>query len=193
MKKSVLNALALIVLAVFVISGCNTHKQPGNADGSYSKVFYSNMDNPDSLAALAPSVWKNMKTLVETSAYSGKYCSKIDTVNIFSFLYENSFNQIEGVTPKQVLVSAYGYAIQPNTKARLVVSVSGDKYYKAIVADSLFVTPGEWKEIKGTFNLPTELGIYDVVKAYVFNDKTGELLVDNLRVEFIYPKRSNNF
>lgn len=193
MKRSFLNVLSFTVLSVLVISGCNSPKQPGNADGSYSKVFYSNMDNPDSLTALSPSVWKNLKTLVETTAYSGKYCSKIDTVNIFSFLYESSFSQIEDTTPRQALVSAYAYALQPNTKARLVVSVNGGKYYKALVADSLFVSPGEWKEIKGTFNLPTDLGIYDVVKAYVFNDKTGELLVDNLRVEFIYPKRTSKF
>jgi hypothetical protein len=186
MKITTLNGFALIA-SMLIIASCNSPKQPGTSDGSYSKIFFTGMDNPDSLAKVSNSNWKNMSTLVETSAHSGKYCSKIDSVNQFSFLFESAFSLIEHKVPKQVKVSAYCYGLQPESKARLVVSVKGDKYYKAYVADSLFVTPGEWHKIESTYNLPDKLDIYDVVKVYAMNNKTGELLVDDLRIEFIYP------
>lgn len=174
------SALALI------LASCGSGKQDKNSGASFTKVVGTDIENIDSLANLVPATWKNMKTIVEGVAHSGKYASKVDSVNNFSLLYEQKLSNIDKQVPKEINFSAFVYALQANPQVRLVVSVNDNPYYQGVILDKEMTTVNEWKEIKGNFKLPDDLTSDNVIRAYVYNNKNGEFLVDDLNLEFVY-------
>lgn len=179
--KKVLYIAAIALVFVSCKSG-----NKGNTQGSFTKVFETNIENVDSLAAVPNGPWKNLKTVVEGVAHSGKFSSKIDSVNQFSLVFEDQLANIDKSLPKGINFSAYGCALQPNTPVLVVMSVNNEKAYKAYSLDSLFTTTNEWKAMSAKFELPENLASDDVLKVYVWNKQKGEFLVDDYKLELIY-------
>ncbi len=178
-----------ILLASFValaLVACKSTPKDQQGDQPQTKVIATDLENIDSLANLVPATWKNLNTIVEGVAHSGKYSSKLDSVNEFSVVYENKLNLLDDNMPKKISVSAMGCALKPGTRVLMVVSVNGDKYYRAAEFDSTFVALNEWKQMNASWDLPKELASDDRIKAYIYNKKIGELLVDDFKIELTY-------
>lgn len=184
MRKN-LKVISFATLALSIALSFNACQQ-ASEEKSYSKVIFTNFEKGDSLAAIVPSTWKNLNTLVQESAHSGKFASKIDSVHQYSALYEVALKDLDTKIPKEVRFSAYGAKLIPETTAIIVVSVSGDKFYLGVQIDTLFRNLGEWKPVSSTFKLPANLVGEDIIKAYVWNKTNGEFLIDDYKVEFIY-------
>ncbi len=131
-------------------------------------------------------MWKNLSSVVEGVGHSGKFASKIDSVNPFSITLEAKVSDIAAGIPKEVSFTAYGLALQPESKAILVVSGSDQVFYGSGSFDTLFSATNQWQQMKVNFLLPKNLKETHILKAYVWNDGKGELLVDDLKVEFKY-------
>lgn len=168
-----------------MLASCNSGKKEAS-NGDSVKVFETNIENVDSLASLPNGVWKNLKTVVEGVAHSGRFSSKIDSIEQFSMVFEDQLSNLDSKMPKKVNFSAFGSAVKPNTPVLIVLSVSSDKVYKTASADSLFTTLNEWKPINAQFELPDNLAGDDILKVYVWNRQKGEFLVDDIKVELIY-------
>lgn len=175
----------LLLAAAIVLTSCGGNKDKKTGDSTIL-TFATNLENIDSLAIIVPATWKNLNTVTDTLAHSGKYASKIDSVSEFSLVYENRLGNISGSLPTKIKITAFGCSLQPDSKAIIVCSVSNDKFYSGTSVDSLFSTTNEWKEIKAEFTLPENLSADDVIKAYVWNKKVGTFLVDDMRLEFTY-------
>lgn len=180
--KRILFLSAVVLLMV----SCNSGSEKKSAGTSYTKVIETSIENVDSLNSAVPSTWKNLKTIVEGVAHSGKIASKIDSVNRFSLLYEAKLSDMDKAMPKEINFTTYGCALVPDSKAILVVSINGDKYYKGVTLDTLFTNVNEWKQMNATFKLPEGLKDDDILKAYVWNTGKGELLVDDFKLEIAY-------
>lgn len=177
--------LFLSVVALLMAS-CNSGNEKKSTGTTRTKVIATNIENVDSLNNAIPSTWKNLKTIVEGVAHSGKIASKIDSVNRFSLLYEAKLSDMDEAIPQEINFTAYGCALIPDSKAILVVSVNGDKYYKGVALDTLFTNVNEWKQMNATFKLPEGLKKDDIIKAYVWNNGIGEFLVDDFKLEIAY-------
>lgn len=178
-----------ILLASFIalaIIGCKSTPKEQQGDQPQTKIIETNLENIDSLSNLVPATWKNLHTIVEGVAHSGKYSSKLDSVNEFSVVYENKLNLLDDNLPKKISISAMGCALKPDTRVLMVFSVNGDKFYRAAQFDSTFSTLNEWKTMNVSWDLPKELSSDDRIKAYVYNKKIGELLVDDIKIELTY-------
>lgn len=185
MRKNypVLSVISLVIALAISFNAC---QQASEGNESYSKIVFTDFEKADSLGAIIPATWKNLNTLVTDSAHSGTYASKIDSVHQFSALYEVALKDLDTNIPKEVRFSAYGAKLKPETTAIIVVSVSGDKYYKGVAIDTLFKNTGEWKPVSSSFKLPEGLKSEDIIKAYVWNKNNGEFLIDDYKLEFIY-------
>lgn len=177
--------LLFISAIALLIASCNSGNK-GNSTPSHTKVLETSIENIDSLANAPNSVWKNLKTVVEGVAHTGKFSSKIDSVNQFSLVFEDKLSNLDQGFPKSINYTVYACALKPNTKVLIVVSVNSDKFYKAAAMDTMFTTLNEWKQINATFELPDNLSSDDIIKAYVWNQNIGELLVDDFKVELAY-------
>lgn len=181
-KNLLLPVLLSIISVVMLTSGCNQV----SSEKSYTKVIFTDFEKPDSLASIVPATWKNLNTLVQDSANSGKFASKIDSLHQFSALYEIPFKDLDVNIPKELTFSAYCSKLKPETTAIIVVSVSNDKYYKSVFIDTLFKNVGEWKPVTSNFKLPEDLKSDDIIKAYIWNQTKGEFLIDDYKLEFKY-------
>ncbi len=174
--------LLLCSFAALLLISCNSIDD----SKSGSVVFNTNIENIDTLRAAYPVMWKNLSTIVEGDGHSGRFASKIDSVKPFSVLLEARIGDIAGEIPKEVNFTAYGLALMPGSKAVLVLSASDNAYYKAGSFDTLFTTVNQWQEMKMNFKLPENLKKDHTLKAYVWNNGIGELLVDDINIEFTY-------
>lgn len=177
--------LFLAAISMLIIS-CNSGNNEKKSSDVKPKVVKTDIENIDSLAAVPNSVWKNTRTIVEGVAHSGKFSSKIDSLNEFSLVFEQRLGDMNSALPKTLNFQAYALALKPDTKVLMVVSVNNNKYYKTAKMDTLFTTLNQWKEIKASFELPEGLLEDDVIKAYVWNQKIGELIIDDYNLEFTY-------
>lgn len=182
---TIMKKIFLLLAAAIVLTSCGGNKDKKTGDSTIL-TFATNLENIDSLAIIVPATWKNLNTVTDTLAHSGKYASKIDSVSEFSLVYENRLGNISGSLPTKIKITAFGCSLQPDSKAIIVCSVSNDKFYSGTPVDSLFSTTNEWKEIKAEFTLPENLSADDVIKAYVWNKKVGTFLVDDMKLEFTY-------
>lgn len=174
--------LLLCSIAALLLMSCKS----SDDSKSGSVVFNTNVENIDTLSAAHPVMWKNLSTIEEGVGHSGKFASKIDSMKPFSIVLEARVGDIAGEIPKEVNFTAYGLALVPGSKAVLVVSASDNIYYKAGSFDTLFTTINQWQEMKMNFKLPENLKKDHTLKAYVWNNGIGELLVDDLTIEFKY-------
>ncbi len=177
--------LLLILSAIIILASCNSINDGKNESGTILS-FSTDVENVDSLAVLIPNTWKNLNTITDTLAHSGKYSSKIDSINEFSIVYENRLGNINDALPKKMKISAFGCSLAQGSNAFIICSVNNNKYYSGAQVDSLFTNTNEWKEISAEFNLPETLDADDIIKAYVWNKKIGTFLVDDLKVELTY-------
>jgi len=175
--------LFFAAISMLIIS-CNSGNSEKTSSDVKTKVVNTDIENLDSLATDPNSVWKNTKTIVEGVAHSGKFSSKIDSLTEFSLVFEQRLGDINSSLPKTLNFQAYALALKPDTKVLMVVSVNNNKYYKTATMDTLFTTLNQWKEIKASFELPDALNQDDILKAYVWNQKKGELIIDDYNLEF---------
>lgn len=175
--------LPIFAVALFTACNCSSDEKTGAVTNAR---YSSNLDNVDSLVTLVPQVWRNLPTIIETSAHSGKFASKITAEQQFSVAYENELSNIGSKIPKELKFTAFASVLVPDSKILVVVSASGQKYYKAVNFSDEFTALNSWKQISATFTLPNSLSKSDVIKAYVWNNKAGEVLIDDIDIEFTF-------
>jgi hypothetical protein len=176
MKKNLPYVLLLSVILVF--AACSGNKSDKYQGGPGSVLISSDMEN------LA---WTNMHTLSKEKAYSGKFSSKIDSVNQYSFGLSNTFNNLSDTLPTSVDVSVWVYFPETKIKSSLVISidsVSKNIFWKGVpLADSVKAA-NQWQEIKVSFEIPKKIMPTDNIKIYVWNNEKRTFYVDDIKFLF---------
>jgi hypothetical protein len=173
MKKN-LQTLVLL-FAIVVLSACSGNK-PDTGPGT--KMIASNLEDLS---------WMNQFTLVKDVAHSGKFSSKLDSVNQFSFGYSAPFNNISDTLPMSIDVSVWIYYTQLKISSSIVISIDSigkNIFWKGIPLNDTIKTANQWQEVKATFEIPKKVMPTDNVKIYVWNTDKRTFYMDDLKLLF---------
>jgi len=166
--------LLLITIALIFVA-CKNNKSE-NAQGT--KVFQSNLDEQS---------YMNMHTFSKEVAHSGKISSKIDSLNPYSFGFNNSFSSISDTIPLSVDVSFWAYTTKPGMNANLVFtidSVNKGLYWEGVKLHDSIKVANQWKEIKAQFKIPKKAIPTDIIKIYVWSIDPAACYIDDMKFVF---------
>ncbi|MBW6489625.1 MAG: hypothetical protein K0B15_00390 [Lentimicrobium sp.] len=182
--------LLLIIMGIF-FSGCITPLSDKNKN-TQSIIIFSDFENSDSLQTSEPVVWKNLSSLQEGHAYSGKIASKLDQQNEFSAVFEAKTGYIAETNPKRFTFQAMVFSPDPFPTAFMVASISGTDFYRSYPISEFLPVAGKWEKVRTSFTLPDSLKPADQLKVYIWNRKKNEVLVDDFSLEFFFEKAGKN-
>jgi len=176
MKKFII--LAVIICAIILIAACSGNKEDKTVNKPGVTSFSNDMETTG---------WMNQQTLTKETAHSGKFSSRIDSVLPFSFGYADLFKNINDTLPQKVDVDFWILYPQTGIKTNLVVSIDSigkNIFWTGIELVDSIKTPNQWKEIKGTVNLPANIMATDKISVYVWNNDKKSVYIDDLKVTF---------
>ncbi|MEI6853767.1 MAG: hypothetical protein WCL06_13045 [Bacteroidota bacterium] len=174
MRKNLHYALLLLIILVF--AACSGNKSGNNEPGTIA--LSSDLENI---------CWMNQHTLCKTVVHSGKFSSKLDSVNQFSFGFSNSFNNLSDTLPGSVDVSCWIYYPQIKIKSSIVISIDSvgkNIYWKGFPLNDSIKAANQWQEVKVTFEIPKKVMPTDNVKIYVWNNDKRTFYMDDLKLLF---------
>lgn len=178
-KMKNLKILSVIICAMILFSACSGNKEEvKNENKPVAGVFSSDLEATG---------WMNQFTLCKDVAHSGRYSSRVDSVNQFSFGFREFASIIGDTIPKKVDIDFWMLCLQTGIKSTLVLSIdSVDKnifWHGIELADSV-KTPNKWQEIKTTVDLPENIMATDKISIYVWNKEKRTFYIDDLKVTF---------
>jgi len=176
MKRKTYYLLPLIVVAV-LISACSEKKIKKTQEPGTTEVS-SDLENIS---------WMNQYTLVKDVARSGRYSSKVDSINRFSFGFSNTFAHINDTLPLNVDVSVWLYYSRKGINSSLVMSIDSagkNVYWKGIPLKDSIKTAGNWQEIRNTFEIPKRIIPDELLKIYVWNNDKSPFFLDDMKLVF---------
>lgn len=174
----------LIPLCLF-FSSCITPLSDENKKPEKITIF-SDFENPDSLMTAEPVAWKNLSTLAEGGAFSGRMASKLDQQNEFSVVFEQKIGYIAETNPKRFTFQAMVLSPEPFPAAFMVASISGTDFYRSYPISEFLPEAGKWEKVRTSFALPDSLKPADQLKIYIWNRKKSEVLTDDFSFEFFF-------
>lgn len=131
-------------------------------------------------------IWRQMHTLTEQFAHSGKHSSATgkgeDYSITFEFPYASLPDSLKGIVDMscKVLVPGEGH------KASLVIQ--GFRKGQEVLWKNFVLTvapnPQQWQDMKQTFIVPDELLMMDFIKVYIYNPSGVQVFVDDFLVGF---------
>lgn len=173
----------LIPISLFILSSCIAPLS--DKDTEPEKIIIStDLEHPDSLVAEDPSTWKNLQTVVEGKAFSGKKASKLDQSNEFGVVFEQRFGYIAENNPRLFTFNAMIYAAEPFPVGYVVASIGTTAYYRNYSITEFVPKAQKWEKVTATFTLPDSLKPSDVLKVYLWNKKQSEFWADDISLEF---------
>lgn len=131
--------------------------------------------------------WMGGDKLVKDIAHSGKYSSRLDSNNAYSFGFTQLLSEIGDTIPKVVSVNFWLHYPEIGISSQLVISI--DSAGKNIfwlghpLKDSIS-QPNQWKEIKTSFTLPENLQPDNKINIYVWSNDKRTFYMDDLTISF---------
>ncbi|NTW32363.1 MAG: hypothetical protein HGB12_07025 [Bacteroidetes bacterium] len=172
MKK--IQYLFLSALAILIFS-CSS-----NNENEFTPVYNGNIDGGD---------WINSQTIGNYGGYTGDRCSKVDSVNEYSFGLSKLFNEISANPVNKIKVSVWVKLSDLNKKSTLVVSVKGTDNKNLLWSghdlNPLVKEAGKWTKIEVEdvlTNINTEGAIAGI---YVWNSNKNTVYIDDYKIQFL--------
>ncbi|HOY30605.1 MAG TPA: hypothetical protein PKW80_01880 [Bacteroidales bacterium] len=173
-----IHIFVVITCAIVLFSACSDNKEEKNENKAGVTCFSSDMENTG---------WINQTTLTRETAHSGKFSSRVDSVQQYSFGFRDFFKNINDTLPEKVDVSFWILYPQKDIKSTMVISI--DSVEKNIfwqgtdLKDSVQV-PNQWKEIKTTIELPENIMQTDRIAIYIWGTDKKSFYIDDMKVTF---------
>jgi hypothetical protein len=178
MKKNLPYLLLLVIIIVF--SACSGNKSDKGAGEPGSRLVSCDMENLG---------WMNLQTLSKDVAHSGKFATKVDSLNEYSFGLSNTFNNLSDSLPTSVDVSMWMFFTQLKTKSSVIISIDSvnkNIFWKGISITDSIKAASQWQEIKVNFEIPKKIMPTDNIKIYVWNNEKRAIYMDDLKLLFHY-------
>jgi len=176
MKK--ITNLLLALSAMAFMYACSGNKDEKKSENQH--VYSSDMEYEK---------WINNQSLVNDRAHSGKFSSKVDSSNNYSFGFTENFKNISDTLPAFANISVWVNYPVTGIKSTLVVSVDAPDqnifWSGTELLDSVKVA-NQWKEIKSLITLPAAIKPDYKISVYVWSNDKKAFYVDDLKVEFLY-------
>ncbi|CAN5370976.1 hypothetical protein BH11BAC2_BH11BAC2_10660 [soil metagenome] len=162
----------LLVAIAILLSACS--------GSGYENKINQNFDNINDW-------YKEVPTLTNEQAHSGKISTFMDSTHEFSSTYEVNYEEIKKKGFTHVKVSAWGMVPDVNAKANLVISVNspeGNRAYSAIAYSKYIFKINEWTEITNELELPEVKEKGAVLKVYGWVTNKQKSYMDDVTIEF---------
>jgi hypothetical protein len=132
--------------------------------------------------------WVSSQTIGEYGGYTGSHCSKVDSINQYSWGLKKVLNEIDQNPIKKVKVSLWVKLQDLNKKTKLVVAVS-DKNKKSILwvgrdVNDVVKEVNKWYKFETEETLP-EYEDGATIEIYLFNPNKNIAFVDDVEMNFI--------
>ena len=160
--------------------------------GALTVLFFGCSNNSDFSPTYRGEIdggeWINNYTIGKYWGYTGEYCSKVDSINQYSYGFKKSFDEISPNPIKKVKISVWVRLDDRNKKAILVLSVN-DKNKKNVYWVGHDVNPVV-KEINKWYNFEVEEKLPDfesagaTIETYIFNPDKNVVYVDDFKIIF---------
>lgn len=185
------NYLALF-LSGLLLYGCsgNSPKTPADeAVADDSPVAIVN-DLENALAGV-PS-WSNEKTIVEMpegiAAHSGKYVSRVDAENQYSYAFKEIFANINQKLPVAVIVEGYVYSPEVNPLLGIVMDINDNNnkvIWKSYALSEVISSLNEWKPFAARFTIDAPIKPEYQLKIFASGAKKTAYF-DDFKISFEY-------
>jgi len=183
--------LLFIAIIGLVAVGCkNSSNPPVVADSqdqiSENQVVFEN-DLENALTGI-PS-WSNEKTIVKMpvgKAHSGEYVSQVDDVNLYSYAFKETIENINEKLPTSVVVNGWFYSEVNNPELGFVMDINDNnksiewKSY-SLMKDGLSVN--QWHEFTANFEIEAPLKPGYQIKIFAFGAKK-KAYFDDIKLTF---------
>jgi hypothetical protein len=134
-------------------------------------------------------IWAQMQTLSEDKAYSGDKSSKVTKEDPYSVGLEYPVNQLaDSIATLQF--NAMIFRNTGNKNAKLVIDLipqneALQRIWIGVSLEELKITPGSWTKLSYPFNLPANYKEYHLIKAFILNEETTPVYVDDIFIDLI--------
>lgn len=127
-------------------------------------------------------------TVTAGKGHSGKYYSKLDSVNVYSVTFQDSLSGISEKPLKKVNISAWIYFANPTANGELIFTI-WDKTEKPLFTKSMYIQTqvtkvNEWTQVTLSVNMPENMSPSDIIKVYALQHGKEDILVDDFEVAF---------
>ena len=133
--------------------------------------------------------WLGLSTIDSSSAYSGLYYSKTDSLSPYGLGIEQDFPDELVRKNTMVIISGYVRSNIKNNRALFVITLIGGMetlLWKGIPLAPVFVNENIWYYFSDSILVPANLTIESKLKAYLWNqDRNATTGIDDLRIEFM--------
>ena len=120
--------------------------------------------------------------------HSGKFVSVIDGINLFSLGLSKQIKKISKQPIDSVLFSYWVYLKSDNANAVSVISTENAQgkvfHWEGLSLRTQANKLNKWIQVNEKFKLPSNTDKNNIIKLYVFNKSTEEILLDDFKVEF---------
>ena len=163
-----------LFIVILFISSCTEDKKQitfsSSVDGAYGWVNGTN-------------------TLVSVPSHSGNSCSKIDSLNPYSFGFVYSIKDISKNKLTKADFSAWVKVENIKNEISLVASIWSDKknsqlQWVGFKVPEQVKTKNEWTLVNGKIEIPANLPDDAVIKFYVWSPKGDVAFIDDLEISF---------
>jgi len=169
-----MKSYTFLFIVILFISSCSEDKKQitfsSSVDGAYGWVNGTN-------------------TLVSVPSHSGNSCSKIDSLNPYSFGFVYSIKDISKNKLTKADFSAWVKVENIKNEISLVASIWSDKknsqlQWVGINVSEQIKTINKWTLVKGEIIFPKDLPDDAVIKFYVWSPKGDVAYIDDLEISF---------
>ena len=148
-----------------------------------SQVYFNNLE-----ATSVDGNWIGLRTIDSSSAYSGIYYSKTDSLKPYGLGIEQQLPDALARTNTMVLLSGYVKSNKKNNNAMFVATIVADNetlLWKGIPLAPILKNKHVWYYFSDSILIPANLTSKSKLKAYLWNqDKNATSGIDDLRIEF---------
>jgi len=128
---------------------------------------------------------KNIKSITNLKAHSGTYSFKLDSTQLYGFMFISKFEEILKQRAKKAIFKAWINSEDPLAKAKLVVAINNKEgkqlYWQAMDAK---IKLNNWEETTSEFDLKTFVSKGNTIVCYVLNDSKAIIFCDDLKIDF---------
>lgn len=183
--------LIFIAMLGVITYGCsNSPKTPAVTDTQdqiteNQVVFENDLEN----ALVGIPSWSNEKTIVKMpdgKAHSGEFVSMVDAINVYSYAFKETFENINEKLPQTVVVNGWFYSPVKNSDLSFVMDINENnksviwKSYRLMMDD---MAVNQWHEFTANFTIEEPIKPGYQIKIYAFGAKKTAY-IDDVKITF---------
>ncbi|KAF0199290.1 MAG: hypothetical protein FD166_413 [Bacteroidetes bacterium] len=184
--------LLILVFTGALIYGCSNSSNPPAATDAQNQINENQVvfENDMESALAGIPAWSNEKTIIRLSegvkAHSGEFVTKVDEVDLYSYAFKETFENINEKLPKNVIVKGWFYSPVQNPELGFVMDINENnstKIWQSYKLMEASTSVNEWHEFTATFAIDQPVKPSYQIKLFGFGAKKTAYF-DDLKVTF---------